>query len=105
MCKLQISVSLSEVAVQEREAPATEFTRNFPQYRDIVQREPIAVTSHGRPIGYFVSPFEYEEMQRLKALFGRSRAVADLSPEEIEQILSSRMSPEHDHLNKLLDEE
>ena len=91
--------------MREREVPATEFTRNFTQYREIVQHGPIAVTSHGRATGYFVSTLDYEEMQRLKALSGRSRAVADLSPEEIEEITSARMSPEHDHLNNLLDEE
>ena len=49
-----------------REVSATEFARNFGQYREIVQREPVAVTSHGRTTGYFVSPVEYEELQRYK---------------------------------------
>jgi prevent-host-death family protein len=88
-----------------REVPATEFTRNFGQYREIAQREPVAVTSHGRPTGYFVSAVEFEEMQRLKAYARRSRAVADMTKEEIEQMAASRMSPEHDHLNALLDKE
>jgi prevent-host-death family protein len=88
-----------------REVPATEFTRNFGQYREIAQREPVAVTSHGRPTGYFVSAVEFEEMQRLKAIARRSRAVVDLTREEIERIAASRMAPEHDHLNALLDEE
>lgn len=35
-----------------REVTATEFTRNFSQYREVAQREPIAVTSHGRTIGF-----------------------------------------------------
>jgi prevent-host-death family protein len=88
-----------------REVPATEFTRNFGQYREIAQREPVAVTSHGRPTGYFISPVEFEEMQRLKAYVRRSRAVADLTEQEIDQIAASRMAPEHDHLNALLDKE
>ena len=88
-----------------REVPATEFTRNFGQYREIAQREPVAVTSHGRPTGYFVSAVEFEEMQRLKAYARRSRAVADMTKDEIEQMAASRMSPEHDHLNALLDKE
>jgi prevent-host-death family protein len=88
-----------------REVPATEFARNFGQYREIAQREPIAVTSHGRATGYFVSAVEYEEMLRLKAIARRSRAVADMTKEEIEQMEAGRMDPEHDHLNALLDEE
>jgi prevent-host-death family protein len=88
-----------------REVPATEFTRNFGQYREIAQREPVAVTSHGRTTGYFVSAVEFEEMQRIKAYARRSRAVVDMTKDEIEQMAASRMAPEHDHLNALLDKE
>jgi prevent-host-death family protein len=88
-----------------REVPATEFTRNFGQYREIAQREPVAVTSHGRATGYFVSAVEFEEMQRLKAYARRSRAVVDMTKDEVEQMAASRMAPEHDHLNALLDKE
>jgi prevent-host-death family protein len=88
-----------------REVSATEFTRNFGQYRDIAQREPVAVTSHGRPTGYFISPVEFQELQRMKALERRSRSVADLTKGEIDEIAASRMSPEHEHLNALLDRE
>jgi PHD/YefM family antitoxin component YafN of YafNO toxin-antitoxin module len=88
-----------------REVPATEFTRNFGQYRIIAQHEPVAVTSHGHATGYFISALEYEELQRLRVFGRRSRAVADMTEEEIGRIAASRMSPEHDHLNALLDEE
>ena len=86
-----------------REVPATEFTRNFGLYREIAQREPVAVTSHGRPTGYFVSAVEFEAMQRLKAFAGRSRAVADLTEDEITQVTGGCMDAEYDHLNALLD--
>jgi len=85
--------------------PVTEFTRNFGQYREIAQREPVAVTSDGRATGYFVSAMEFEELQRVKALARRSRAVTDMSAEEIEHMTAGRMSPEHDHLNALLEPE
>jgi prevent-host-death family protein len=88
-----------------REVPATEFTRNFGRYREIAQREPVAVTSHGRATGYFISAIEFEELQRIKAFARRSRAVVDLTQEEIDQMTAGRMSPEHEHLNALLDEE
>ena len=87
-----------------REVTATEFTRNFGQYREIAQREPVAVTSHGRATGYFVSAVEFEELQRYRTLGRRSRAVADLTRAEIEEIAASRMDPEHAHLDALLDE-
>ena len=81
--------------------PASEFTRNFGRYRMLAQREAVAVTSHGQVTGYFVGPDEYEALKRTQR---RSRAVVDFTAEEIEQIAQSRMSPEHDHLNALLDE-
>jgi prevent-host-death family protein len=86
------------------EVPATEFTRNFGRYREIAQREPVAVTSHGRPTGYFISAVEFEEIQRIKAYARRSRAVADMTAADIEQMTSGRMSPEHNHLDTLLDQ-
>ena len=41
------------------EIPATEFVKNFGQYKERVQREVIAITSHGRTSGYFLSEHEY----------------------------------------------
>lgn len=86
------------------EVPATEFTRNFGQYREIAQREPVAVTSHGRATGYFISAVEFEELQRLKVQARRSRAVADMTQAEIQQMAAGQMAPEHDHLNALLED-
>lgn len=88
-----------------RAVSATEFARNFSQYREMAQREPIAVTSHGRATGYFISAVEYEDMRRLKARAGRSRSVAEMTKKEIDRMIKRRMSSEHAHLNALLDEE
>jgi hypothetical protein len=41
-----------------RQVPVTEFARNFRQYREIAQREPVAVTRRGRATGYFVSTID-----------------------------------------------
>lgn len=83
---------------------ATEFARNFGQYRELAQREPVAVTSHGRTMGYFVSAAEFEELQRIKAAARRSLSVHDLSWAEVEQMAAQRMAPGHEHLDALLDE-
>jgi cell division protein FtsZ len=40
--------------------PDAEFTRNFGSYRMHAQREPVAVSSQGQIIGYFVGPEQYE---------------------------------------------
>jgi len=100
-CQLRI-LTVREVAM--REVTASEFARNFGLYREIAQRETVAVTSHGRTTGYFVSAVEYDDLQRLKALMPRTRAVEDLAATEIEEITLASMSERHDHLDALLDE-
>ena len=82
--------------------PASEFTRNFGRYRMRAQREPIAVSSHGRITGYFVSPDEYEEFKRFREA-RRSFATAELSEAKVEAIRSSRMDPRHAHLDRMLE--
>jgi PHD/YefM family antitoxin component YafN of YafNO toxin-antitoxin module len=70
------------------EVPATEFAKHFGRYKEIAQREPVAITSHGRTTGYFVAEHEYAEYQRLKALSRKVYHVSEL-PEEIIRALRS----------------
>jgi prevent-host-death family protein len=86
------------------EVPAAEFARNFGRYKEVAQREPVAVTSHGRTSGYFVSATEFEQYCRLKARATRAYHVSELSHETVDAIAATRMDPIHDHLNALLDE-
>ena len=53
---------------------ATEFARNFGRYREAAQHEAVAVVTHNRITGYFVSARDYDEYQRLKA--GAATALA-----------------------------
>ena len=55
--------------------PSSEFSKNFGRYREAAQREPIAVTSHDRVTGYFVSGSDYEAYLRLKAQMPKAYAV------------------------------
>lgn len=57
---------------------ATEFAKNFGRYKEAAQREPVAITSHGRPSGYFVAAHEYAELQRLRALERRGGHSGDV---------------------------
>jgi PHD/YefM family antitoxin component YafN of YafNO toxin-antitoxin module len=84
--------------------PASEFSKNFGRYRDLVQRETVAVTNHERVTGYFVSTIEYDEFVKLKAMATRALAVEELSEETIKAIANSKMDSRHDHLNALLDD-
>lgn len=48
----------------------------FGQLLDTVQREPVAITRHGRPTAFIVSPQEMDEL--LDSRRKRSKALADL---------------------------
>lgn len=82
---------------------ATEFAKNFGRYREEAQREPVAITSHGRTSGYFVSPYEYAELVRLRAFERRVHRIGDLPENIVQAISESTMDPKHEHLNELLD--
>jgi PHD/YefM family antitoxin component YafN of YafNO toxin-antitoxin module len=65
------------------EIPASEFAKHFGRYKELAQRESVAITSHGRTSGYFVSEHEYAEYQRLKAEARRAYHVSELPPETV----------------------
>lgn len=85
------------------EVAATEFARNFGRYREAAQHEAVAVKSHDRITGYFVSARDYEEYQRLKAYAPVSLAVEELDAETIKALATARMDSRHDALNHLMD--
>ena len=86
-------------------ATATEFAKRFGRYREAAQREPVAITSHGRVSGYFVSAREYAELERLRAFERQVYRLDDLPAEIAEAIEVARMDPAHNHLNDLLDDD
>nr|WP_294528838.1 type II toxin-antitoxin system Phd/YefM family antitoxin [uncultured Rhodopila sp.] len=88
---------------REHVIPASEFTRNFGRYQMLAQREPVAVTSHGRTTGYFIAAEDYEAFKRFKES-RRSFATVDLPEERARAISSSRMDERHAHLDTMLDE-
>lgn len=100
---MEIDATSEDLEEIEPVIPASEFTRDFGRHQMQAQREALAVSSHGRITGYFIAE-EYEAFKGAKG-YRRSFATAEMSVEEAAAIASSRMSPEHDHLNALLDEE
>ncbi len=81
------------------EIPATEFAKNFGRYKELAQREPIAITSHGRTSGYFISEFEYREYMRLKERARRAYHISELPEETVAALENAHMDPAHDHLS------
>ena len=82
---------------------ATEFAKNFGRYREEAQREPVAITSHGRTSGYFVSAHEFAELVRLRAFERRVHRIEELPENIVQAISESTMDPKHESLNALLD--
>jgi PHD/YefM family antitoxin component YafN of YafNO toxin-antitoxin module len=82
--------------------PASDFAKNFGHYREMVQAESVAVTSHNRVTGYFISRKEFDEFERLKARATKSYEVQDLPTEAIQALSSSAMDSSHDALNAML---
>lgn len=69
------------------------------------RQSPVAITSHGRVSGYFVSAREYAELERLRAFERQVYRLDDLPAEIAEAIEMARMDPAHNHLNDLLDDD
>jgi|GEM_PF-269095 len=55
---------------------SAEAQNQFGQLLDLVQREPVAITRHGRPAAFIVSPRDMDEI--MAARKRRSKAVKDL---------------------------
>jgi hypothetical protein len=83
---------------------ATEVAKRFSRYRQAAQREPVAVTHHGRITEVLMSKHDHDEYVRLKALSTRAFWAHELSPETLQALEASRMDPRHDELNALLDD-
>ena len=82
---------------------ATEFARRFASIQHEAHREPVAVTSHGRTTGYFLSPESYAEFEELKAKARRILRVGQLSDETLRAIRATAMDSRHSALNALMD--
>jgi hypothetical protein len=86
------------------EVSATEIAKRFSQYRQAVQREPVAVTHHSRVTEVLMSKHDYDDYQRLKGLATRALWVSELSDDAIAALRDARVDPRHDHLDALMDD-
>jgi prevent-host-death family protein len=77
---------------------SAEAQNQFGQLLDLVQREPVAITRHGRPAAYIVSPRDMEELMTVRA--GNKRGASAF--EQWKAKYGSQISPE---AAKLTDED
>jgi len=86
-------------------ATATDFKQDFGEFQRKVRREPIKVVNHGEPTGYFVSPEDFEEYQRLRAAASRRHLrPGDLSDVQRGALREARVPDEFAHLDKLMND-
>ena len=86
-------------------ATATEFKQDFGEFQRKVRREPIKVVNHGEPTGYFLSPEDFDEYQRLRAVASRRHLQpGDLSDVQRQALREARVPDEFAHLNELMND-
>lgn len=79
--------------------PATEFVRRPGQFKDAAKHEPIAVTSHGVPEVYLLSPAEFEHYQRMKRREREAFHLKELPEAVVRAIVSAPIDPEFEQYN------
>ena len=84
------------------EVTASQFVKHFGEDKEKVQRQPTAITSHGRTSGYFVSQHEYDEYLKLKSQVRQVYGLDDLTDSTIDALSKAEMNAEHNHLNALM---
>ena len=85
-----------------RTVTATTFARNFAEIQHEVRRETVAVTSHSRVTGYFVSPEDFAEFEALREKARKSLIVGKLPNDKVDALKSAHMDERHDALNALM---
>ncbi len=83
---------------------ASEFAKNFGEYRELALTRPVAVTSHNRTVGFFISPEHFQEYLRVRKSSRRAYKAEDLPESTIRAMMNSKMDKKYDYLNKLLDD-
>lgn len=72
---------------------SAEMQRKFGQFKEVAQREPVTITSHGRDSLVLIS---VQEFQRLKALDTRQAYYAWELPEDLSEELDQAVAPAAD---------
>lgn len=86
-------------------ANATQFKKDFGEYQRKVRREPIEVVNHGEPTGYFLSPEDFAEYQRLRAAAARRHLrLGELSEAQRQALREARVPEEFAHLDELMND-
>ncbi len=80
---------------------SAEFQKQFGQFRELAQREPVTVTSHGRDSVVLVSAVEYADMLKLKQKSKASYAYGGAVTDEFKKDVAESMKRHSSTLEKL----
>ena len=83
---------------------STEFCRNFGRFQDMAQREPVAVTSHGRTTAYLISAESYEIFEAIRASMRQHLRAGALPESVVAAIKAARVDPAHADLDELMED-
>lgn len=90
---MQTTMDQNEMA----KVTAAEFQKNFGRYRDIAQREAIAITNHGRESVVLISAEEYARFRALDER--RAEFVWEMTDDEVAQLEKTEPPAEADAFN------
>ena len=76
---------------------AAEFQKHFGKYRDLAQREPVAVTSYGRESVVLISAEDYARYRQLDSR--QAEYVWEMSPAEADALAQTEPPAEADAFN------
>jgi prevent-host-death family protein len=76
---------------------AAEFQKHFGKYRDLAQREPVAVTSYGRDSVVLISAEEYERFRKLDNR--RAEYVWEMSANDLDALARTEPPAEAEGFN------
>jgi prevent-host-death family protein len=79
--------------------PATEFVRRPGRYKDAAKHQPVAVTSHGVPEIYLLSPADFEQYQEMKRREDEAFHLKELPEALVRAIISAPIDSEFDQYN------
>jgi hypothetical protein len=81
---------------------AKQFVNHFDQRNQEVQVNPIEIKNNVGIVGYYISPCEFQEFQKIKSHMRKSYNTTTMPPRHWDAIASEKPNPADAHLDKLL---
>jgi len=80
------------------EASSADVSRNFSQYREKAEAEPVVVLHYNKPSVVIISAQEFE---RLKRRDKQALSIEEMPEWLVKQVINGKMDRRHDHLDDI----